>query len=449
MLCLLTFLFLNLQVDCNICGALNFPDPWGYPNTGINDWVDTIMHQVFLGVTKSLFTDVINDWLKSSRSYSVYVATINPRLLSIKDMSIDFCKAETVSPSGGGFGRYVSENYLAFARICKWVYSSMAIIRGEPAVQELISGFLAMVARIMVTGDITPSIADDTDRHVKLFLTMFHNFQKSHLNTTSSRQVGDDGNSQPQNVKPYWLSKYNYITLLNIPESMLRFGSLRLLFEGDGKGEGSLHALKDAISSFRGKWAYNAASRYYLKRSLREVLTTSLTTAKTDEGSLQSIESSNLVQVCSEIIGTTNGDSEESASSASDMRVSRRFRMLVTYPDRDSVVQYITNALPLSLAILEDGYACSLKNNQYAFLKIDSYVDTICGAAYFTWRVESDILTCQDGVGLVEMSVGYGILLPLQRTIAVTSCYYLVTSNWEELDENGTLGMPVVKGATY
>ena len=407
------------------------------------------MHQVFLGVTKSLFTDCINEWLKSSRLYSLYVATINPLLLSIKDLSLDYCKAETVSVNGG-FGRYVSENYLAFARLCKWVYGSLNVQNDQ--IELLISTFLSMVSRIMVTGEISESVAADTDRHIKLFLTAFHNFQKSVLTSTANRPSGSVPPATTSGGnKPFWLSKYNYITLLNIPECMLRYGSLRLLFEGDGKGEGSLRYLKEAIASFRGKWAFNAATKYYLKRAVREVLTTSLASVNSRDPTMETNEIRNLLQVSAELVRGSANDIDQATSERPDMHCSsKRFRMNATYANRQDIVDHLSNGRPVSVVIIPDGHACVLKGGGYVLLRIGAYVQTACNAAYFEWQVDPDVVTSEAGTGLADMVVSYGLLLPLKTTsVESIKCFYLLTSNWEELRQNGCIAKPQVQGGVY
>jgi hypothetical protein len=52
----------------------------------------------------------------------------------------------------------------------------------------------------------------------------------------------------------------NFISLLNLHDVLRRFGSLRPLWEGDRKGEGSLPKNKAKIKSgTKGDWAGNAA----------------------------------------------------------------------------------------------------------------------------------------------------------------------------------------------
>ena len=294
--------------ECNKHTMLPAPSSWKYPNTSMPEWVETIMHQLFLGVTKSTFQDFINVWLRCNRKFTSFVNRVNPALAAIKNMTLDFCKAETITASGK-FGKYVSENYLAYARLCKWIHSNLAemqqldrvyadpkdkavsdytvkeardwlsarniscpagisresvitlieqIILQQPSglhpplftadnlnapaevLEQMIASFSGMVSRIMLSGHITREAASDVDRHIKLFLSDFNAFNEFRLNPR--------GNTQ-RNCSPEWLSKYNYITLLNIPDCMCRYGSLRALFEGDSKGEGALPLLKQVITS--------------------------------------------------------------------------------------------------------------------------------------------------------------------------------------------------------
>ena len=47
--------------------------------------------------------------------------------------------------------------------------------------------------------------------------------------------------------KPIWITKSNYLSLLNLPDQMKEFGPLRLYWEGGWKGEGIIQELKSII----------------------------------------------------------------------------------------------------------------------------------------------------------------------------------------------------------
>ena len=47
--------------------------------------------------------------------------------------------------------------------------------------------------------------------------------------------------------KLYWLSHYNFMSLLNLPEAMKMYGPLTNLWEGANQGEGYLRYAKPKI----------------------------------------------------------------------------------------------------------------------------------------------------------------------------------------------------------
>ena len=47
--------------------------------------------------------------------------------------------------------------------------------------------------------------------------------------------------------KPIWISKSNFMSLLNLPKQMKQFGPLRLYWEGGWKGEGIIQEIKCLI----------------------------------------------------------------------------------------------------------------------------------------------------------------------------------------------------------
>ena len=488
-----------------------FPSSWAYPNSGLREWIETIMHQLFLGVTKSTFKDFINAWLRSNRKFATFVVDCNPKINTVKQLCLDYCKAECITNSGG-FGKYVSENYLAFARMSKWLYGNLDSLqvseqyrdppkdkcfttysvkearnwlkarhiefpdqakkstlltiitqainqnplgqwppihveddrRNAPVIviERVISSFLAMLSRIMIRGVITREQSSDCDRHVKLFLSQFDALLSYHASENSS----NSGKNSPD-----WLSKYNFITLLNIPDCMLRYGSLRLLFEGDGKGEGALPLLKEVISSFRGNWAANAATKYYHKRSIKEVISSSIANMPSSDRPTQATKQ--MLTVAKSLVS-----SEQSATGEKDWMptstdgISRsRYKAFVTYLSSNDVIQRILNRSPVSIILSSIGYLAAIKESQLVCLTVGQYVRTTCGAAYFQWHALPNAIPQPNGF-FSTMVLSYGILLPCPLTKEEsdsTPSYYLVTSDWQELLADGSVDMPQSPGAFY
>ena len=59
-----------------------------------------------------------------------------------------------------------------------------------------------------------------------------------------------------------WCAKSNFICLLNLPDTMRRYGPLRLLWEGGDCGEGVLCTVKPLVSGLTGRWQEASHLRY-------------------------------------------------------------------------------------------------------------------------------------------------------------------------------------------
>ena len=95
--------------------------PYWKSNMMLSQFIDVLMHLLFLGVTKSM-RDVILDWIGETRRMSVYKKLAYNIFSDITEMSLEWCKL-LVSPSG-----WVSDNYVAFARVCKWFYYPLTVL---------------------------------------------------------------------------------------------------------------------------------------------------------------------------------------------------------------------------------------------------------------------------------------------------------------------------------
>jgi predicted RNA-binding Zn-ribbon protein involved in translation (DUF1610 family) len=98
------------------------PATWKIPGLDICHHIDALMHLCFLGITKANSTDLINSWLKGCRKANAFKAMSTPILKAIGEMSIYWCNVETQ------FGGYVSENWIAYCRMYKYIHQSLGIL---------------------------------------------------------------------------------------------------------------------------------------------------------------------------------------------------------------------------------------------------------------------------------------------------------------------------------
>ena len=87
---------------------------------GIELFVDAPMHILFLGIMKDVH-QMTMEWCSASNIESSTVCHICKYFNIFFDMQLEWLK---IIPIGGSnFSGWVSENWLAFSRISKWVYS--------------------------------------------------------------------------------------------------------------------------------------------------------------------------------------------------------------------------------------------------------------------------------------------------------------------------------------
>jgi hypothetical protein len=283
----------------------------------LHQHIDVLMHLVFLGAVDGTLK-FIHEWLKQHTKYASFMRLANTRLNVIRRLNLKWCK--TMPYKGNKLGGWVSENYLALARVCKWFFLILEgvgrdeeeyteptktdttkwtvkenrkwlKVRGldtkglaeelrrrvaefieqpggpppilpPPAgtiddVFDLVSAMFDMVKSIMIT-----SCGDDevkeADRCIKRFLSLF---------------VQLENNMNTGKKKPQWISSYTFPCLLNLPEAMKEFGPLRNFWEGSVKGEGFLRFLKPehGMIGIRWMWEMMVLERVLQKKMLAAI----------------------------------------------------------------------------------------------------------------------------------------------------------------------------------
>jgi len=77
------------------------------------------MHLLFLGVIKTVMQN-IQEWMVERNKGSAFIQYSNDKLESMNQLGLDWCKC--LPYKTGKLGRWVSENYLAAARLISWFY---------------------------------------------------------------------------------------------------------------------------------------------------------------------------------------------------------------------------------------------------------------------------------------------------------------------------------------
>ena len=320
----------NHNTDSNIDVDTILPPHWKHKSGSLNEtYIDAIMHLVFYGVAKGSIND-ISTYLKRKLKHSSFMRYVNEITSEIVDMKLDWCKVLLYKE--GTFGAWVAENWLGYIKICKWVYGSLdtvaedaryvpptkplskwtkkeneewlkvrgllvtcssnevkALVKeymqrenGPPDklppkggilknVLNVVNSMMRMISLIM-SKSVTKEVVIECERSIKIYLTMVHRFDIA-LNGDSGRKFT-------------WVSKSNYLSLLNIPQQMNLYGPMRCYWEGGYRGEGLIQELKCLINNGLTKnWQKNTLKRFFNLRTLSFLDNESR--SKSTEGSLQ------------------------------------------------------------------------------------------------------------------------------------------------------------------
>ena len=98
------------------------PAMWDFPGCDVQDSVEVPMHMLFLGIAKSFAKDSLHGFLRGRKLWSSFVDGVNPLLRSLQGLNLPWLKPFPIS-TNGTFGGWVSENFLAYARIMKHLTS--------------------------------------------------------------------------------------------------------------------------------------------------------------------------------------------------------------------------------------------------------------------------------------------------------------------------------------
>lgn len=104
-----------------------FPPQW---TRGVNlsQHIDVPMHLVFLGVVKTVI-QMVQEWAKLRGKYATFVRYLHGTLDSIQQLGLDWCRC--VPYKNGKLGGWVSENYLAAARLLPWMYCCLDTLAAD------------------------------------------------------------------------------------------------------------------------------------------------------------------------------------------------------------------------------------------------------------------------------------------------------------------------------
>ena len=263
--------------------------------------VDCPMHLLFLGVVRKILK-IQAEWASARKVLPHFVKLATAALEDVAKLQLTWC---TVLPlSVGTYGGWVSENYVGASRIMLW-YSTFLLMtpvdespdlpdpEGKP--DDLMSPWrTAQCNQWYITHRIPVSerrrLVRDKQQHIRQLmesddcpsrraqapkmslLLLLSRLTYMLIATFMASAAGDRQDANQQLIRafltvcvqydrcwqayqdignkyvPFWISCYNFCSLLNLPDIIEHYGSLRLLWEGGFQGEKVLTHIKPLVT---------------------------------------------------------------------------------------------------------------------------------------------------------------------------------------------------------
>ena len=439
------------------------PPSWENSNIRIGHWMDAPMHLLFLGVVKKT-NRILDKWSTMFMKRKPMMESFAAMVPYLSNMRLEWLKILPLCENLT-FGGYVSENWVAVSRLSCWFYSCVPkiipnttietidpskpltmwtgqemrrwlVLRGlkrSGRVDELrkrihdakadkskfpdIIGkyrcptsiirntFVAM--NVMISRLMQSICTDDSIDESRTSITLFLNCLRCWCTFAT-----------PPNKKPYWLSSYSYLNLLNIPLVMHKFGPLRNYWEGSTMGEGILKKVKANYNDLRPGWHMTLTKRTLQIRSISRIMN------KMEE---------------QKMLSTSKGKKETRS-------FKERSTNFYIYSELDCVQKTMNDGKPVSIIIDTDMKLHVVVTNDLLYeIEVLEYLNENFGLCYFKCKVPNQgdhtILDQQD-------IFDYGVMLPQLtgsndfETMTNPLCYTIITSEWLQINKHKNFVLP-------
>jgi hypothetical protein len=462
---------LRQKVDNQLLLDPTFLDDWQPPaiwnrNATLAQHLDAPMHLIFHGIVKGMCPMTL-EWLTNRRSLAGFNRYYGKGLLDpICGFSLDWCK---LIEFNGSFAGWLAENYVGLTKISLWFWSGILNVSEDPAyvppntpfhrwngneckewlknhgikdtskitaaqakqdvaemmtrnegppvmpnvtggtIDIIVSLYLSLdrLVRVLMAPAYPVGSKDTVTLHVLDFLNCFETFRPV--------RVGRE--------MPEWLTMYNFLCLLNLPDAIDNLGPLRFNYEGNSEGEGFIPMVKPLLSQgMRKNWQNNLAHRFFRNRSMK-LVSRDARLFIGDEGTC---------------------DYQESTP--------YRKKMFHKYRSWQQVQSDFMKGLPLSLVLLRNGFLGAVVKDSEAFVfvpvRLLNFISCRFGLNYFSAQLferngAGEITRNTINVGKVADFAAFVLLLPrLEPTYYVLSVdvtWTMVGSEYERLSEDGSL----------
>jgi hypothetical protein len=266
---------------------------------------------------------------------------------------------------------------------------------------------LDKLVRILMTAAYPVGGKDVVTLHVLHFLNSFESFKP----LTEDRKF------------PEWLTMYNFLCLLNLPDAIAELGPLRFNYEGSTEGEGFIPMVKPLLSQgMRKNWQKNLAHRFFRKRAMKLVIRDAhLFIGNTDDAG-----------------GGTGTPYQK--------------KMFHKYKRWEQVQGHFSKGLPISLVVLRDGFLGAVVDDRESWLlvpvRLMDWVGCNVGLEYFRVMLferglNGTITRNVVNIGRVADVIGFVMMLPWLKeekyVDSDTVSWTIVGAEYERLSRGGSL----------
>lgn len=479
----------NIDVDFtreDRVGNYVFPASW-QGELPLSAYIETLMHLLFIGDAKAnvylqnVYMKInglgVTTFRRDAQSLMKELARLHQSWLLIEPFSWSEKNEFTT-------GTWVGENWLAWVRISKvtGVWFLRRGLKDERIgcndVLRMVISFHSLVSLLLSHSGVSERQVRMVDGYVKEFLSSTRELDvRCRYKEINKR---DGGGKQPEQ---YWL-KSNYLSLLNLVATIRKYGPLKNMWDGGGKGERYIQLIKPLVPrGVRDKGLffvrlmeklYKFRVIEYLEERCRQSNTTtpapSATKHEEEESDASSISETDTV--VSSVSSTDTPvpeqpEREEWFTQAEDQQMSKA-RTIHIYKNRTELERAIDHRLPIAGAILEGkGPTNRGTPTFYAFhkgpkktfgwLKIsfdDGHGANYCGTWYSHLMVEESTQraprTLEKIKSLAKMAA---VAIPLKYMVLPDhpdrNKYCVITNWWKERNSHGQYVFPTLDFSLY
>ena len=231
-------------------GNFKFPAAWTSKEVMLPDFVETVMHQLFLGIAESNF-ELINKWLKESKiGEKPFLNSLQALIKDLRPFQLSWLHAYPLTGKTLGTGSWVAENWIFLVRISPFIYGwcgkdkQKASQNGADDMSRLVLSFNALVSRILTHGGMNNGLLEQTGLLMKEFLSAVREFDVRVRHEKLNAPVKNP--AEKKKTEAWWL-KPNYMSLFNLLYMMCMMGPACEWWDGGFKGEKIIQTVKPHI----------------------------------------------------------------------------------------------------------------------------------------------------------------------------------------------------------